>query len=264
MKIGLITFAYNAGGYTTKQLDSILPNSKHQIIPQLFLHNSRSEQLIEECEKLKEKYTNLIYYSFGINRGIAKSCNEGLYKSFNLDLCDITIIICQDVYFNTAHGFDDWIEKAMPLLDNTLYIGSKWCEEDTATSANLICTKLGWEVGGCVDENFFPAQYEEIDFQRRTKLLSGSLYNHRVDIFADQTHDSMLSRRKDISLFIQQTYITYPLCQAYYIKKWGGDIGKETFTHPFNDESIGYYIPFEKHSNPYGKYDRQDQGIVRI
>ena len=81
MKIGLGTIAYNAGGHTTKQFNNIL-NSKHEIVPMLFLHNSRSEELIEECEKLTEQY-NIDYFPYGNNSGIAKTANEYMGRGYN-------------------------------------------------------------------------------------------------------------------------------------------------------------------------------------
>jgi len=262
MKIGLVTIAYTPGGYTTKQLDSILPYSKHNITTYLYLHNGRSQELIEECEKLTEKYY-IEYYPFGFNRGISLAANEVIHDTFDIKNRDILIGVGQDIFFNSPTAFDNWIEKAKPYIDTYCYIGSKTKEEDTAPHGACITTPLCWKTMGCIDENFFPAQYEEIDSQRRLSFLFRDK-PFKIDIVTDSTHDSMLSRRNDMSLNIQQNYITYPLCRSYYIDKWGGDIGSEQYIHPFNDESIGYYIPWENHSNPYGKYDRQDQGIVRI
>ena len=124
MKIGLVSIAYNAGEHTKKQFDSIIPNSQHEIIPFLFLHNDRSQELIEECEKLTEKY-NIHYYPYGQNRGCSKSQNEGVYLAFTRYGCDVVLGICQDVYYNTLEAFDNWIEQCKQYID-THYIISKW------------------------------------------------------------------------------------------------------------------------------------------
>jgi hypothetical protein len=261
MKIGFYTIAYTEGGYSTKQLDSILPYTKHEIVTDLYLHNSRSEQLIEECEQLTDKY-HINYFPYGINRGINKSTNESLYRGFHINNCDIMIGASQDVYFNSPTAFDNWIEKAKPHIDKMALIGNHTSQIDTAYCAMAILTRNFINNIGYTDENFVPAQYDDIDNMRRLSLV----YRNKPfqqNIVSDSTHDGMLSRRKDMSLFIQQTYITFPLCEQYYIRKWGA-IHNEPYTHPFNDPSLNCYIPWEKHSAPYGKYDRKDQNIVRI
>lgn len=269
MKIGLITNAYTPGGHSTKQLESVLLNSKHEIITYLFLHNSRFESLIEECENLTFKY-GCKYFPYGINRGFGKSINEGIKLAYLQDNCDIAIFMPQDVFFNSSDAFDKWIEESISYLENKFFISSLSCKEDIAPFSCWIYTKLAFEKVGAFDENFFPAQYEDIDIHRRMSFIikeeSKEFHNakYRQGIITNSTHLGMLGI-SDLTTKIQQYFITTPLSKEYFTKKWGGVDGTEYYIYPFNNDSIGYYIPFEQCSSPYGeKYDRQDQGIVRI
>jgi len=265
MKIGLSSIAYNEGGYTKKQFASILRNTKHDVIPMLYLHNMRSKSLIDECQSVSEEYDLKYYYPYGVNRGICKSTNESLHTGFVIEECDIVVGISQDVWFNTPHAFDDWIEAATQYIDNACIIGNKTCEEDRASFSMSIFTPNFLATIGYTDENFFPAQYDDMDNARRLDMAWQNETPFKIDVISDSTHDSMLSRRADPTLAIQQAYITLPLCQYYYCMKWGGMPGEEKYTHPFNNDSIGYKIDWENRANPYGDvYDRKDQGVVRV
>lgn len=265
MKIGIGFIAYNTGGYTTKQFDSILSHSSHEIVPMLFLHNNRHQELIDECGSIIKKYPQTIYLPYGANRGCAKSGNEAMYLSYHKYHCDIYMGIAQDVWFNNPNSFDNWIENCKPYMDTKFAISAK---TDTSPYTCILLTKLCNEKMGYLDENFFPSQYEDVDFHHRCSLIMSGHYepfwnnSHRIDIASDTTHIGLLSRR-DGQLLQQQLYITAPLCQRYYIRKWGGIEGQEKFIYPFNNPELPNNIIWEKHSNPYGPgYDRTDQHIV--
>jgi len=269
MKIGLISMAYTSGGYTAKQFDSIIPNSQHEIIPFLFLHNDRSQELIEECEKLTEKY-NIHYYPYGQNRGCSKSQNEGVYLAFTRYGCDVVLGICQDVYYNTLEAFDNWIEQCKQYIDTHYIISNR--DSFLPNYAPFACwlgTPLLFENYGCMDENFIPTQYEDLDLARRCSFIkSGQMEDfwnnsYRIDIPSDSTHLTMLSRT-DPLLLRQQLNITFPLNEQYYIKKWGGIGGHERFIYPFNNPELSYKIEWENRQTPYGhQYDRTDHDIVK-
>jgi hypothetical protein len=269
MKIGLVTTAYTAGGYSTKQLESILNNTKHEIVTYLFLHNSRFPALIEECEDLTIKY-GLKYFPYGVNRGFAKSLNEGIKKAYLENSCDFVISMPQDIWFNSSDAFDTWIEESIPHLYNKFFISSLCNKNDIAPFSMCIYTRLAFEKLGAFDENLFPTQYEDIDIHRRASFLTNhnpkEFFNvpYRQHIITNTTHIGMLGIQ-DLTIRVQQYFVTAPLNKMYFAKKWGGVDGTEHYIHPFNDKSIGYYIPWNRCSNPYGEqYDRQEQGIVRV
>jgi len=271
MKIGMISMAYTPGGHTKKQFESILPHTKHDIVPFLFLHNSRYPELIDECEQVAETYPSCNYFPYGVNRGCSKSYNEGLYGSFITHGCDIVVGISQDVYYNTPIAFDAWIEDCTKHIHTHYIISNKDNREaNYAPFACWICTPLMFKNLGYLDENFFPCQYEDIDINRRCSFLSGkpeanfSNNTYRTEVRSDSTHLTMLSRT-DSLLRQQQLSVTHPRCQEYYIRKWGGTSTKEQFIYPFNNPKFGYKIEWENHDKPYGiQYDRTDQDIVKV
>ena len=267
MKIGIITNAYTSGGYSTKQLESILLHTKHDIVVYLFLHNSRFPELTEECEELTTKY-HCKYYPYGTNRGFGKSNNEGIEQAYK-DNCDIAMWIPQDICFNSPTAFDDWIEFSKPYFDTKFLISSIAPKNETAPFSCCLYTQLAFEKLGAWDENFFPTMYEDIDLHRRASFIIGEdpknfLHpKYRTDIYTDSVHIGMLGV-KDLTTQIQQSLITGPLCQRYFQRKWGGSEGKEHYIHPFNDPLLSHKIEWNKREHPYGEHDRKDQGIARI
>jgi hypothetical protein len=62
----------------------------------------------------------------------------------------------------------------------------------------------------------------------------------------------------------QQNRLTYARNRAYYIRKWGGDGGQETYERPFNDPRFTYFIDPRVREAPYRGVNREDQDIVRF
>ena len=270
MKIGISLIAYNTGGFTVQQLESIIPHTQHEIVPYLFLHCNRNQELIDECEFASQHY-HCKYFPYGINRGFAKSMNEGIHYAYDEDNCDIALCLSQDVWFNSSVAFDIWVEKCIQYLDKKLIISLSTCPQDGAPFGAWIHTKSCWDKIGCLDENFFPAQSEDVDLSTRAFLLTTGKHGdmqkadaYMIRVLADATHPGMLVRN-DPLLLKQQLYITAPLNYQYYYKKWGGLGGYEIFLYPFNNPNIGYYIPFSLHNKPYGTlYERTDQDMVKF
>jgi hypothetical protein len=51
----------------------------------------------------------------------------------------------------------------------------------------------------------------------------------------------------------------------YYVRKWGGDAGREKFDTPFGDPAFGLRIAAEDRAEPYGPvYDRTDRDLVAV
>jgi len=82
------------------------------------------------------------------------------------------------------------------------------------------------EIGG-YDTNF-AAYFSDNDFFRRMELAGWERINSGIQVghVGSQTISSDAYLRHVNS-------ITFPLYREYYRAKWGGEIGAETFTHPF-------------------------------
>lgn len=277
--VGLLVYNFDIG--LIRAVESILPYTRHNITFHIYIHSNRFSEVLFACQFIKDKYpNNIVIFNYGINRGYAKSCNDILYNGYNSNKFDLVFLTQQDIWFNTPGAFDNFIDKAIEYNNTKLVISAIPNDCSDFVYASIIVTKLGWLQIGCFDENFFPAQYEDLDYHTRASLLTNTpkcdifkykkkdskilLENeYRKDIIADMTHTEM-SIRDDAQLYLQQSIITSPLNRAYYIKKWGGDINDIQYNIPFNDLRFSNHITYVSHEKPYGTYNRTDQNIVRI
>jgi len=85
---------------------------------------------------------------------------------------------------------------------------------------------------GLFDENFYPAYGEDIDYMRRSRLL---LVEHRYLQGMGMRHDRSSTVKTFPAELQERNRETFEANKAYYIRKWGGWEGDETFEHPFND-----------------------------
>jgi len=95
----------------------------------------------------------------------------------------------------------------------------------------FVVTKSAIEKIGYFDEEFYPAYYEDCDYDYRLKLAELSticsekgIYNH----VGSATHKALTPEQ------LEQHHITFKKNRSYYESKWGGEIYKETFKTPFN------------------------------
>jgi len=82
---------------------------------------------------------------------------------------------------------------------------------------------------GFFDENFAPAYFEDNDYVRR--VLLGGLRS--VALPANYSHATSSTLGADRKL-MDQNNRTFPVNQDYYREKWGGPVGGERFTTPFD------------------------------
>jgi hypothetical protein len=57
---------------------------------------------------------------------------------------------------------------------------------------------------------------------------------------------------------LHQLQVAVPRNEKYYLEKWGGAGGHETFDRPFNRPEFGLKIPFEDRHCPYPGFQRTD------
>lgn len=97
----------------------------------------------------------------------------------------------------------------------------------------FMISKAGYEQVGEFDEGFKPAYYEDNDYHYRITLagmkaicLPTAVYYH----FGSGTQNEA----KPFKLVNDQMFLRN---RNYYVAKWGGMPGHETYKHPFNDET---------------------------
>lgn len=194
------------------------------------------------------------------NRGLSKSWNDGLLIS-RAEEYATTIIFGDDCVF--SHGDIKLIVEtavANPQTHMVVCGGYNKAAKSTVPNHAYSCfaiTPAAIEKIGAFDQNFFPAYYEDNDYDRRAKLLEFT----RVEL--PQTgviHEGSGSLFKAGPELARQHSITFPACGAYYIRKWGGGPAIEKYEYPFNDPSVSLRIPFENVDSPYGPMRDVDWG----
>lgn len=90
---------------------------------------------------------------------------------------------------------------------------------------------------GSFDENFSPAYFEDNDYHYRIKLAGLYAFN---DVSAPYYHYGSQTQNANSDLPVVPPF-AFELNRSYYIDKWGGEPGKETYMHPYNNPSLNYY-----------------------
>ena len=257
-------------------LESILEKTNHNINTTLYLSRF-SEDLFLECSRIANKY-NINFEPRGDNSPL-QYINEAKHRGFDINKADCVMSIQPDTFFLKKHVFDPIMEEASQYFDsNYIVCISSDHPDDTLPLGMTIHTKLGWETIGCEDINFYPHAGQESDTHRRCYLsygldpddnvaymkpLEGKVlppWMHRIRnknfMHIEKpwnTIDSRLGNKRQID-YTLQVFFNCVLCDRwgpYYIEKWGGQPGKESFTHPFNNENNTIKIEWKNSTNPY-------------
>jgi hypothetical protein len=91
-----------------------------------------------------------------------------------------------------------------------------------ATNAACI-SKVGY-----FDEGFYPAYFEDNDYHRRINLIDPDRYVGHLEALEPEVKRNSETIRRDPSLN------QFPKSYDYYLRKWGGLPGSETYGTPFN------------------------------
>jgi hypothetical protein len=216
-------------------------------------------------EKVKEFVCarNGKLYPYMENRGLATSWNEGILYGI-ADECEAVLILNDDLFFYPEgyHQFRETIETIARSRNDVSFITPFGLESGGSPHAGEViaqafaCCAMSIETFGKVgyfDENFWPAYYEDTDWDRRAILLK--LFPHADQRVLVEHERSLTSRiNPDIQ---KQTQINFQINEQYYIRKWGGLQGRETFSTPFNNPTFDPCIPAANRNAPYGLgYDR--------
>lgn len=159
------------------------------------------------------------------NFGVSKSWNQMLIEAFlaNEKYKEIrptfenVLVLNDDIYLGKTE------EEIINFIDNNEFSLATttltWC-------AFLISKKTFLEVGP-FDEEILPAYFEDNDYAYRLKLegVPHSCY----EFLNPETFINSGSIAKDPSL-----NLNFEKNRQYFIRKWGGEPGKETFLQPFN------------------------------
>jgi hypothetical protein len=116
------------------------------------------------------------------------------------------------------------LEKAREVEES----GVKWGVIYSFYDIMAIYNPIAGEAVGGYDINF-PAYFSDNDFYRRLKLAGYECLESGISV------GHMGSQTINSDPFLKfLNGVTFPLYRQYYIAKWGGEPGQETFRTPFN------------------------------
>lgn len=166
---------------------------------------------------------NVYFIINNVNAGVAKSWNQLLDRCYNgiqcfTAPCHNALILNDDIYLGKTEldilKFISLTEFYMAVQPGT------WC--------SFILSKLIYKKTGPFDERFFPAYFEDNDYEYRLKLAGFPSTRHeelKPDVYRNSA-----TIEQDPSLNSNFDYN-----RNYYINKWGGPPLEETYLSPFNN-----------------------------
>jgi GT2 family glycosyltransferase len=174
------------------------------------------------------------------NRGVSAGWNEGLKKASSLYL-DAAFVVNDDVVFEPG----TMTNMLMGLWNYDLVTGynTRDGRYDTDRVQYLehpdyscfVVNPIKFLVKfGFFDESFTPAYFEDNDMSYRIRLAGGKE--------AKSTAAPFFHKGSVTQNWGGEQVVTGPMFERnreYYIKKWGGEPGRETFTKPFQSYEEG-------------------------
>lgn len=193
-----------------------------------------------------------------IANSVSASWNLGIENALN-DGCEYVLVINDDIVLS-PWTIDKQIEALEDEDNEKLILTTGWStgipsgnawdmtsypeppkHNAWISGADFACfliTKFCFSTIGKFDENFRPAYFEDNDYHRRI-LLAG--YEARIITQAPFFHYGSKTQQKGGVVSAE----AFDLCKAYYVRKWHGMPGAETFATPFGnpDLSISDWTP---------------------
>jgi len=181
-----------------------------------FIIDNGGEYLPLKDGRLPEK---LLIQRPGRNIGVAASWNRILRYAYERGEA---VVISNDDVVLSPGAFEE-IVRLLGTGDFGVVNGLGWA----LFGQTPLCT----EKVGFYDEEFFPAYYEDCDYDVRLKRAGVA----RVEISSKVEHLSWSTSRA-IGSNPEHAWLERNL--DYFCRKWGGPPGAETFTEPFNGGSL--------------------------
>jgi hypothetical protein len=154
---------------------------------------------------------------FPENKGVGSSWNIGFRRG-----AEYNILISASMYFK--NGISELVKKLSYANEYGLLTYEGW--------HTIVIGRKTIDTIGEIDENFYPAYYEDNDYMYRMKLAD--IHNKpfgatlpKIDIDVECAGNAMSVKSGLVVDFEKNA--------AYYEKKWGGKPGQEKYTKPFNE-----------------------------
>jgi GT2 family glycosyltransferase len=193
------------------------------------------------------------------NRGLSRSWNEGIHQAY-AEGCELVLLVNDDLHF-VNEGFKEFLHFAWentgyglaflhgletggsPLAGRVIEQGFGCC----------VFTKLALERVGYLDENFWPAYYEDVDYGRRCRLSNVNIISSPKVLIE---HERSKTTRDNPDI-LEKSAEVMRLNEDYYTRKWGPPY-KETFVLPFDSPKFTNRISWSERANPYPGFRRAE------
>lgn len=168
---------------------------------------------------LEDKGVRVEYHPENI--GIARAWNLGLREGH-----DQTIVCSASVRLTGPRGWSDY-------LDVVERHASRWGLHTAAMAWHLSAVgRATVDRIGCFDEGFYPAYYEDADYDRR-RGLAGIAY--QWPLHSEIVKLPAVSAGHGLAVREGGAAVNFRACCDRFIAKWGGDPNHGSYTHPWND-----------------------------
>ena len=172
------------------------------------------------------------------NLGVAASWNKGILLAAAKN-CDVAIVANDDVVFNP--GTIKEMAESLRNSDGILLSPNHNGEMENVgmiDGANFFCfavkPKEFIETVGHFDENIYPAYFEDNDMHYRINLANSKSYIHTG---IPVNHEGSATQNADENNPVVPS-ARFEAIRSYYIRKWGGEPGKEKYVTPWNRSGL--------------------------
>lgn len=138
--------------------------------------------------------------------------------------------------------YKDTMKTMLDAADKDADIVSAW---DEYAYALFWYRPSAYAKVGLFDERFYPAYFEDGDFERRLSLAGG----RRVSVQAAYHHEGSATVKRKAGQALDAHHARFRALKAFYEAKWGGPPHAEKFTVPFNG---GPAVPVGPDPHPPG------------
>lgn len=164
---------------------------------------------------------NLLYQrsvSAAVNLGVRRAIDEG---------CDYICYAADDVIV----GKEDIESLLNKLIEDDLWVCHHHTEKESGYFFWVANPDLFTKANIWWDEFFYPAYFEDNDWERRIKLVDASKVGY---INTDCTHIGSVTKKRLSPLMAQQHHKDFERNRARYALKWGGLPGTEEYDVAWN------------------------------
>jgi GT2 family glycosyltransferase len=219
-------------------------------------HHGADAAFAGRIEGLRAK-RNFSIHMHRENRGLARSWNEGIHQAY-ADGCELVLLVNDDLHF-VNNGFREFLHFAQENTDyglaflHGLETGGSPLAGQVIDQGFGCCvlSKLALEHVGYLDQNFWPAYYEDVDYGRRCYLSNVKIITSPKVLVE---HERSKTTRDNPDILAKSAEVMR-LNEDYYTRKWGPPY-KETFTVPFDNREFTNRITWSERCDPYPGYRR--------